>query len=76
MERMAAVALARGQRWHADRLLQRALRLAAASRLAPHLLVRVHGAMIQAAPTCHGRSPPSSARTRPWPTVTCARRAR
>jgi DNA-binding SARP family transcriptional activator len=49
MERMAAVALARGQRWHADRLLQRALRLAAASRLAPHLLVRVHGAMIQAA---------------------------
>jgi DNA-binding SARP family transcriptional activator len=50
MERMAAVALARGQRWRADRLLQRALRLAAASRLAPHLLVRVHGAMIQAAP--------------------------
>ena len=69
MERMAAVALARGQRWHADRLLQRALRLAAASRLAPHLLVRVHGAMIQAAPTCHGRSPPSSAHG-PWPTVT------
>jgi DNA-binding SARP family transcriptional activator len=50
MERMAAVALARGQRWRADRLLQRALRLAAASRLAPHLLVRVHGTMIQAAP--------------------------
>jgi DNA-binding SARP family transcriptional activator len=50
MERMAAVALAHGQRWRADRLLQRALRLAAASRLAPHLLVRVHGALIQAAP--------------------------
>jgi DNA-binding SARP family transcriptional activator len=50
MERLAAAAIARGQRWHADRLLQRALRLAASSPLAPHLLVRVHGAMIQAAP--------------------------
>jgi ATP/maltotriose-dependent transcriptional regulator MalT len=50
MERMAAVAIARGQRWRAERLLHRALRPAASSRLAPHLLTRVHGAMIQAAP--------------------------
>ena len=50
MERVAAVAVARGQYWRAERLLQRALRLAASSRLAPHLLVRVHGAMVRAAP--------------------------
>jgi ATP/maltotriose-dependent transcriptional regulator MalT len=50
MERLAAVATARGQRWRAERLLQRALHLAASSRLAPHLLVRIHCAMVQAAP--------------------------
>jgi DNA-binding SARP family transcriptional activator len=49
-ERLAAVALARGQRWRAARLLQRALRQAESSRLAPHLCVRIHGAMVKAAP--------------------------
>jgi DNA-binding SARP family transcriptional activator len=50
LARIAEVAIARGQRWHAGRLLQRALRLAASSPLAPHLLVRVHGTMVAAAP--------------------------
>jgi DNA-binding SARP family transcriptional activator len=50
MERVAAVAVARGQYWRAERLLQRALRLATSSRLAPHLLVRVHGAIVKATP--------------------------
>jgi DNA-binding SARP family transcriptional activator len=54
IERLAAVAVARGQRWQGTRLLRRALRLAASSRLAPHLLVRVHGAMVQAAPDLPG----------------------
>jgi DNA-binding SARP family transcriptional activator len=50
MQRMAEVAIARGQRWRASRLLQPALRLAESSSLAPHLLVRVHGAIVRAAP--------------------------
>jgi DNA-binding SARP family transcriptional activator len=49
MERIAEVAIARRQRWHAGRLLQRALRLAESSPLAPHLLVRVYGTMVTAA---------------------------
>jgi DNA-binding SARP family transcriptional activator len=54
MQRLAEVAIARGQRWRASRLLQPALRLAGSSSLAPHLLVRVHGAMVTAAPDLPG----------------------
>ena len=50
MQRLADVAIARGQRWRASRLLQPALHLAEASPLAPHLLVRVYGAIVRAAP--------------------------
>jgi DNA-binding SARP family transcriptional activator len=50
MQRMAEVAITQGQRWRARRLLQPALRLAESSSLAPHLLVRVHGAIVRAAP--------------------------
>src|SRR5919109_3801375 len=50
MQRLAEVAVARGQRWRASRLLQSALGLAESSSLAPHLLVRVHGTIVTAAP--------------------------
>jgi tetratricopeptide (TPR) repeat protein len=50
IERMAEVAISRGQRWLAGRLLQRALRLAESSPLAPHLLVRAYGDLVEAAP--------------------------
>jgi DNA-binding SARP family transcriptional activator len=49
LERLAEVAVARGQRWRAGRLLGPALRLAGGTRLAPHLLVRIHGAAVDAA---------------------------
>ena len=48
IQRLAEAALARGQRWKAGRLLRRGLRLAEPNWLAPHLLIRFHGAMVQA----------------------------
>ena len=48
LQRLAESALARGQRWRARRLLQRGLRLAEASPLAPHLVVRMHGGLVEA----------------------------
>ena len=74
MERMAAVALARGQRWHADRLLQRALRLAAASRLAPP--ARARPRRNDPGRPDLPRSVAAVQRADAALTVTCARRAR
>lgn len=48
-QRLAEVALARGQRQQARRLLRRGLRLAEAHPLAPHLVVRMHGALVECA---------------------------
>ncbi|MGH2794043.1 MAG: BTAD domain-containing putative transcriptional regulator [Actinomycetota bacterium] len=48
-ERLGESAIARGQRWRAVRLLGKARRLAEGSTLVSHLLVRVFGAMVQAA---------------------------
>jgi DNA-binding SARP family transcriptional activator len=49
IQRLAEIATARGQRWQADRLLRRGLRLAEPNRLAPHLLVRMHGGLVDSA---------------------------
>lgn len=49
LERLAEASIARGQRWKARRLLGSALRLAAGDPLGSHLLVKIHGAMIEAA---------------------------
>ncbi len=49
LQRLAESAVAKGQRWRAGRLLQRGLRLAEASPLAPHLVVRMHGGLVEAA---------------------------
>jgi DNA-binding SARP family transcriptional activator/predicted negative regulator of RcsB-dependent stress response len=49
LERLAEVSMAQGQRWKARRLLQRALRLAEGDPLGTHLLVKIHGAMVEAA---------------------------
>jgi len=49
LERLAEVSTARGQRWKARRLLQSALRLAEGDPLGSHLLVKIHGAMVEAA---------------------------
>jgi DNA-binding SARP family transcriptional activator len=54
MQRLAESALAQGQRWRARRLLERALRLAQESPLAPHLLVRMHGGLVDAAADVDG----------------------
>jgi DNA-binding SARP family transcriptional activator len=51
LERLAEAATARGRRWQARRLLGRARRLAEAGPLAPHLVARTYGAMIEAADT-------------------------
>jgi hypothetical protein len=50
LQRLAEVHLARGDRISAERLLQRALPLARWSVIANHLLQRVYGSMIAAAP--------------------------
>jgi DNA-binding SARP family transcriptional activator/tetratricopeptide (TPR) repeat protein len=50
LQRLAEVALARGDRAEALRLLQRALPLARWSAISMHLLQRIFGTMIQAAP--------------------------
>jgi DNA-binding SARP family transcriptional activator len=49
LERLAEVSTALGQRWKARRLLQSALRLAEGDPLGSHLLVKIHGAMVEAA---------------------------
>jgi ATP/maltotriose-dependent transcriptional regulator MalT len=49
LERLAEVSTARGQRWKARRMLQSALRLAEGDPLGSHLLVKIHGAMVEAA---------------------------
>ena len=49
LERLAEVSTARGQRWKARRLLEGALRLAQGDPLGSHLLVKIHGAMVEAA---------------------------
>jgi DNA-binding SARP family transcriptional activator len=48
-QRLAEVALARGRRSDADRMLQKGLRLAQESRLTPHLIVRMHGGLVESA---------------------------
>lgn len=47
--RQAEVATSQGQRWRARRLLGRALRLADGDPLGSHLLVKIFGAMVEAA---------------------------
>jgi DNA-binding SARP family transcriptional activator len=49
LQRLAESAIARSQRWRAGRLLQRGLRLAEESPLAPHLVVRMQGGLVEAA---------------------------
>ena len=49
LERLAEVSTARGRRWKARRLLESALRLADGDPLGSHLLVKIHGAMVEAA---------------------------
>jgi len=49
LERLAEVSTARGQRWKARRLVESALRLAEGDPLGSHLLVKIHGAMVDAA---------------------------
>jgi len=50
IQRLAETSVARGQKWRAGRLLQRGIRLAQTSHLSHHLLVRIHGALVEAAP--------------------------
>jgi DNA-binding SARP family transcriptional activator len=49
LERLAELATTLGQRWHARRLLQSALRLANGDPLGSHLLVKIQGAVVEAA---------------------------
>jgi len=49
LERLAEVSTALGQRWKARRVLQSALRLAEGDPLGSHLLVKIQGAMVEAA---------------------------
>ena len=51
LERLAEVSTARGQRWKARRLLDSALRLADGDPLGSHILVKIQGAMVEAAAT-------------------------
>jgi DNA-binding SARP family transcriptional activator len=51
VQRLAEIALLRGQRWRADRLIQRASSLAPDSWLFPHLQIRLHGLSVQSAAT-------------------------
>jgi DNA-binding SARP family transcriptional activator len=49
LERLAEVELAKGRRWMARRLLERAMRIAVRDALGSHLRVKIHGAMVDAA---------------------------
>lgn len=49
LERLGEAALAAGRRWQAGRFLGRAMRLAERIPLSPHLVIRVYGAMVEAA---------------------------
>jgi DNA-binding SARP family transcriptional activator len=51
LERLAEIALARGQKWQAGRLIQRALADAAQSWLSNHLLLRLQALAVRAATT-------------------------
>ena len=51
LERLAEVALARGQKYRAGRLVQRGFRIAESSWLTPHLLIRLQALAIEAAVT-------------------------
>jgi DNA-binding SARP family transcriptional activator len=49
LQRLAEIAIARGQRTQARRMLQRGLLLSESNYLAPHLVVRMLGGMVEAA---------------------------
>jgi ATP/maltotriose-dependent transcriptional regulator MalT len=49
LQRLAEVALARGQNYRASRMVQKGLRLAESSWLAPHLLIRLRAIAVEAA---------------------------
>jgi DNA-binding SARP family transcriptional activator len=49
LQRLAEVALARGQKWRAGRLAQMGLKIAEPTWLAPHLLIRMQGVAVEAA---------------------------
>ena len=51
IERLAEIALERGQNWKASRLIQRGLADAEATWLAPHLIMRMQALEVRAAPT-------------------------
>ncbi|MET3520330.1 AfsR/SARP family transcriptional regulator [Mesorhizobium abyssinicae] len=51
LHRLGEIALARGQKWRAGRLLQKGLRLAESTWLAPHLLIRFQALAVEAAAT-------------------------
>ena len=51
LERLAEIALLRGQKWQANRLIRRAVGIAQASWLSPHLLIRLKGLAVRAAAT-------------------------
>jgi DNA-binding SARP family transcriptional activator len=50
LQRLAEVSLARGQKYRANRLAQKALRIGEAHWLAPHLLIRLQAVVVEAAP--------------------------
>ena len=51
LQRLAEAALARGQKWRASRFVQKGFRLAQASWLEPHLLMRLQALVVESAGT-------------------------
>ena len=51
LQRLAEIALSRGQKWQADRVVKRALGAAATTWLNPHLVIRLKGLCVQTAST-------------------------
>lgn len=51
LERLAEIMLLNGREWQANRLIARAERVAATSWLAPHLMIRLKGLALRAAPS-------------------------
>jgi hypothetical protein len=51
LQRLAEIALARGQRWLASRIVQRGLNIGDATWLRPHLWIRLQGLAVQTAAT-------------------------